>query len=79
MIRPDVSLDTWLMRFPGLQVKEKTCLGCGTRLKTTIPVISNDYAGLTAPKCGCTNGRGGFITLIPVSEKEKRAWQGVPV
>lgn len=50
MIYPDVSLETWMTKFPGLAPQKVTC-GCGKKGETTLPVISKDWVGLAMPKC----------------------------
>jgi len=49
---PDMPLDDWLERYD-LEVFEYTCPKCGDKFKTTIPIITKEYAGVMTPVHGC--------------------------
>lgn len=61
MIYPDVTLEEWMTKFPGLEPQEIEC-PCGGIGKTTKPVITKDWVGLVMPKCkGCGEEEPGVI------------------
>ena len=60
MIFPQVTLQEWMRRFPGLEPESAEC-SCGKRGQTTVPVISKDWVGLAMPKCICGDEIPGAI------------------
>lgn len=70
MIYPDITLDEWKKRFPGLEVQDVTC-ECGKKGKTTRPFISKDWVGLDMPPCSkCGDECPGMVTK-PIDPKIK--------
>jgi hypothetical protein len=62
MIFPKTKLEVFLDKYPGLSVKERPCLGCGTPLHTTRPFVEGAVAGLIAPKCPC--GKSTTLSIM---------------
>ena len=50
MIFPEVSLETWQKKYPGLEPQPGEC-ECGTKGMTTIPWYSKEWVGLAMPEC----------------------------
>lgn len=68
MIFPDVSLESWLKKYPALKVRKGKCPQCGSRIKTETPFVSSDWAGLTNI-CSC--GYDGMDISVPRTTKMK--------
>jgi hypothetical protein len=61
MIFPDVSIDEWARRFPGLEPQEATC-SCGKKGKTVRPVLCKDWVGLAMEPCSrCGDKTPGLV------------------
>lgn len=68
MIFPDVTLEEWLKRYPDLDVVSRDCDQCGKKIIASIPFVSIDLVGLTAPRCSCGKNRftcGSSLTRTP--------------
>ncbi|NET07839.1 MAG: hypothetical protein F6K09_18890 [Merismopedia sp. SIO2A8] len=74
MIFPDVSLMNWLKRWSCLSVIEDQCDACGETLFTTIPFITKDYAGLTAPQCSCGKNKQTVSVTVTRTQKAIDDW-----
>ena len=52
MIFRDVPLNSWLLKYPNLKVKNEKCWLCGSESPADKPFIEKDWVGL-AQKCSC--------------------------
>lgn len=68
-LTPPDSLDEWITKYPGLQVRETKCLHCDEIIKTTIPAFGKGWRGLVAPKCSNEHD-GNFHTYVLSSDGE---------
>lgn len=74
MIYPDVSLEEWLKKCPGLRVLTQPCPSCGSEIVTDRPFISKDYAGLEGKFCKTCGHQRNSSSLQPISSKSIDAW-----
>jgi hypothetical protein len=65
----EIDAQEWCSKNPGLRVKSLPC-DCGHMVQTTVPLISEEWVGLTSdrcPECGCTKT---VSTIIPRSNQK---------
>ena len=77
MIRVEIDLRRWLQLHPELEIEENECQECGAVLRSTIPVVSPDYFGLTSPPCECGDTRSGCECMVTRSAKEQASWAAI--
>jgi len=77
MIFPDVSIKTWLNKYPNLERVSTTCTDCGKRLFADMPFISSGYIGLISPKCKCGSVRSGCESKTTRIVDEYESWSAV--
>lgn len=75
MIYPDVSLTKWIAKW-GLKVESAKCSRCGKTVRTTVPILSKDYAGLESPVHGC-GPRFTTVTMTPRSKESIESWDEI--
>ncbi len=77
MIFPNVSLDTWLLKYPTLSSVETTCIDCGSKLKAVVPFVEKHYAGLKSQPCTCGSSRSVCSSQVTTSLEENASWSAV--
>jgi hypothetical protein len=71
MIYPDVSLEKWLEKYPGLNIIEVECLDCHGIIRTETPFMTKDYIGLSVSTCPNCHVSHKACTAMPYSKQEK--------
>jgi hypothetical protein len=64
MIYPDVNLETWLKKYPVLEVQKKRCHHCKSLRIANIPFIEKDWVGLQSKDCACGKGKAISVCTI---------------
>ncbi len=74
MIYPDISVEEWCRRHPGLEELSDSCPKCGQARVTSQPVaLLVSYRGLISPphKCG---PQFDLLTAVSIDEETNSAW-----
>lgn len=74
--RDEFTTEEWIEKHPRLRIMTGSCDGCGKKLKTTRPFMSNGYAGLKAPDC-CERQRHSCMTMVTTNEKSFAKWNEI--
>lgn len=74
MIFPDVSVEEWTRRYPGLSPRVASCKHCQSDIQVNKPYISKDYAGFIAFHCDKCGGEHRAHIGRPISKKEINLW-----
>lgn len=75
MIYPDVTLEEWLKKYPGLEVFSQPCPQCKETISTKTPFITKHYAGLEGKACYACGFIVNSANLIPISAEKTAAWR----
>lgn len=77
MIYPDVTVEEWTKRYPGLKVVSTTCCECGSKINTDRPFVSMDYVGLESGPCSCGNTRSTAANVLTRTKKSHDEWTAI--
>lgn len=69
MLFPQVSVEEWIERHPGLEIEKERCPSCRKEIVKDIPYMSKDWVGLHSGECSC--GHDGSIIALPRNSKSQ--------
>lgn len=75
MIYPEIGADEWAIKY-SLKPKDYFCPSCKKSFKTTVPIITNECAGLSSPIHSCGRGYVGYV-LTPRTPEGDAFWRQV--
>lgn len=75
MIYPTIGLDEWIEKY-SLKAREYRCPSCKETFRTTVPIITNECAGLASPAHECGRGFVGYV-LTPRKAEVEAFWREV--
>ncbi len=74
MIFPDVTLEEWLKKYPGLDIVKERCSVCRKKIITNKPFVDQHWVGLAAI-CEC--GFHGASSMFPRTQKSENLVSGL--
>jgi transposase-like protein len=75
MIYPAINQEEWTKKY-SLTAKDYVCPSCKRTFKTTVPVITNECAGLASPIHECGRGYVRYV-LTPRKSEVEDFWRTV--
>lgn len=77
MIYPNISLESWLEKYPDLKVQKLVCTNCGETMISTIPFLSKGYAGIESPPCVCGQNTHKCSSAITITKESFEKWNNI--
>jgi hypothetical protein len=74
MLYPDVTVEEWCRRYPGLEVREVSCKHCSLPFVINVPFLSADFVGFEVKVCPHCGSEHKAATALIRSNQLKRVF-----